>query len=158
MTKGKRRKTRHLLIDTNLWLVMIIGGVDEGRYISKSKRLGSYCLKDYDNLWKIVASYDEVWITPYIAAEVSNLIDLDGEAGTKAYLLARTIFSNLKQVESSISKDCENEFYVSFGLTDGSIIELANKFDVLTNDQRMFGPLFKIGGDNVKLYFPVNLR
>lgn len=158
MTKPKRRRARQLLIDTNLWLVMIIGAVDEGKYISKSKRLGSYCREDFEKLWEIFGTYDEVWITPYIAAEVSNLIDLDGEAGVKAYVIAKEIFSRLKQVESSIAKDCENEFYISFGLTDGSIIQLSEKLDVLTNDQRMLSPLFKTGGENVYPYFPVNSR
>ena len=69
-----------LLIDTNLLLVMIIGGIDEGRYIEKSKRLGAFCVEDYDLLWKIVRDHTEVLITPYIATEVSNLIDLDGDA------------------------------------------------------------------------------
>lgn len=156
MTKAKRRGARQLLIDTNLWLVMIIGAVDEGRYIAKSKRLGSYCREDYDNLWNIFGSYNEVWITPYIAAEVSNLIDLDGEASAKAYVIAKEVFSRLKEVESSIAKDCDNDFYISFGLTDGSIIQLSEKFDVLTNDQRMLGPLYQVGRENVIPYIPVN--
>ncbi|OED11485.1 hypothetical protein [Burkholderia sp. A2] len=156
MTKAKRRALQRLLIDTNLWLVMIIGGVEEGRYIAKSKRLGSYSLEDFDNLWNIFASYKEVWITPYIAAEVSNLIDLDGEAGVKAYVIAKEIFSRLNQVDSLISKDCENEFYIPFGLTDGSIIQLSEQFDVLTNDKRMLGPLYQVGMENVIPYYPVS--
>ncbi|QEL64772.1 hypothetical protein OTERR_12960 [Oryzomicrobium terrae] len=135
---------------------MIIGAVEEGKYIAKSKRLGSYSLKDYDKLWKIFDLYDEVWITPYIAAEVSNLIDLHGEAGVKAYGIAKEVFSMLKQVDSSIAKDCENDFYIDFGLTDGSIIQLSEKFDVLTNDKRMLGPLYKVGGENVIPYLPVS--
>lgn len=135
---------------------MIIGAVDEGRYIAKSKRLGQYSRDDFDKLWKIFGSYEEVWITPYIAAEISNLIDLDGEAGATAYAIAKEVFSKLKQVESSIAKDCENEFYISFGLTDGSIIQLSEKFDVLTNDQRMLGPLYQVGKENVIPYLPTN--
>ena len=77
-----------VLIDTNLLLVMIMGGVDEGRYISKSKRLGDFCIDDYHMLWELVKGYREIWITPYIAAEVSNLIDLDGYAGAKAFEIA----------------------------------------------------------------------
>ena len=156
MTKAKRRAPQRLLIDTNLWLVMIIGAVDEGKYFAKSKRLGSYSREDFEILWKIFGSYEEVWITPYIAAEVSNLIDLNGEAGVKAYAIAKEVFSRLKQVESSIAKDCENDFYTSFGLTDGSIIQLSKKVDVLTNDKRMLGPLYKVGGENVIPYVPVS--
>ncbi|MGC9561915.1 hypothetical protein [Brachymonas sp. M4Q-1] len=154
--KAKRRARQRLLIDTNLWLVMIIGAVDEGRYIAKSKRLRSYSREDSDKLWEIFGSYKEVWITSYIAAEVSNLIDLDGEAGVKAYVIAKEVFSRLKQVESLIARDCETDFYISFGLTDSSIIQLSEKFDVLTNDTRMFGPLYKVGGENVIPYLPAS--
>ena len=51
-----------VLIDTNLLLVMIMGGVDEGRYISKSKRLGDFCIDDYHMLWELVKGYREIWI------------------------------------------------------------------------------------------------
>ena len=43
-----------VLIDTNLLLVMIMGGVDEGRYISKSKRVGDFCIDDYHMLWSLL--------------------------------------------------------------------------------------------------------
>ena len=143
-----------LLIDTNLLLLMIIGGVDNGRYIEKSKRLGSFCIEDYHRLWKIVAEYKEVYITPYIAAEVSNLIDLDAYAHEKAFKIAREIFGIFSQAQTLISKDCEHEFFINFGLTDSSIINLSKDFDILTNDQRMLTPLYATNPNGVIPYIP----
>ena len=142
-----------LLIDTNLLLVMIIGGVEEGRYIEKSKRLGRFCVEDYYRLWDLVKDYKEVWITPYIAAEVSNLIDLDGYAGIKAFELAREIFSTFRQTRTLISDDCKGEFFLRFGLTDNSIINLSKDLDILTSDSRMLTPLYETNHDRVVTFY-----
>ena len=130
------------MIDTNLLLLMIIGGVDEGRYIEKSKRLNGFCVEDYYRLWNFVKCYEEVWITPYIAAEVSNLIDLNGEARDRAFELAREIFCQFKQINTSVFDDCKGIFFIKFGLADSSIIDLSGEFDILTNDRRMNVPLY----------------
>lgn len=137
---------------------MIIGGVDGGRYIEKSKRLGHFCIDDYDQLWKFVEKYKEVWITPYIAAEVSNLIDLDSYASGKAFEIAREIFSIFNQAKTVISEDCKSDFFINFGLTDSSIINLSKDFDILTNDQRMLIPLYTANPHGVIRYTPVKAR
>lgn len=143
-----------LLIDTNLLLVMIIGGIDEGRYIEKSKRLGDFCVEDYYLLWEFVKNYKDVWITPYIATEISNLIDLDDQARVRAFELAREMFGIFKQVETSISKDCQDNLFLEFGLTDNSIINLSKNFDVLTNDLRMAIPLYTVSPERIIPYIP----
>lgn len=147
-----------LLVDTNLLLLMVIGGVDEGRYIGRSKRLGMFCIEDYDRVWELVGQYKEVWITAYIAAEVSNLIDLDHHARTRVFELAKEMFSLFKQAETSISEDSRHAFFLEFGLTDSSIINLAKDFDILTNDQRMMVPLFTAAPDRIIPYVPVKLQ
>lgn len=141
-----------LLIDTNLLLVMIIGGIDEGRYIEQSKRLNAFCIEDYYILWEIVKQYKEVWITPYIATEVSNLIDLNGHAGVRAFELAREIFGYFKQAETLISDDCKGGFFTRFGITDSSIISLSKDFYILTNDTRMFAPLYDVSPERIVPY------
>ncbi|PID81069.1 hypothetical protein CSB20_04330 [bacterium DOLZORAL124_64_63] len=147
-----------LLIDTNLLLVMIIGRIDEGRYIEKSKRLGDFCIEDYYQLWAFVKGYKEVLITPYIAAEVSNLIDLNDQARIRAFELAREIFSLFRQAETLISNDCKGDFFLKFGLTDNSIITLSKDFSVLTNDHRMLIPLYKVSPERIIPYIPYKKR
>jgi hypothetical protein len=132
-----KKARRGLLIDANLLVLMIIGRVDDGHFIEGSDRLNAYCLEDYDNLWSFIKSYGEVWITPYIAAEVSNLIDLKGHARDDAFEIARLIFQEFKQVDTSIAKDCANRSFIEFGLTDASVIALSKDIDILTSDHRM---------------------
>lgn len=131
-----------ILIDTNLLLVMIIGRIDDGRYIVKSKRLGNFCVEDYHQLWKFVEGYSDAIITPYIAAEVSNLIDLQDPARTEAFQIARAIFKQFIQPETLISDDCHDSFFLKFGLADNSIIKLSKKFDIITSDFRIIEPLY----------------
>lgn len=146
-----------LLIDTNLLLVMIIGGIDEGRHIEKSKRLQGFCIEDYYALWKLTEEYNRVWITPYIATEVSNLIDLDGEVGTRVFELAREIFSQFQQVDTTITEDCKGSFFIKFGLTDNSIINLSKNIDVITNDQRMAIPLYTASPHRIIPFVPYKI-
>ena len=136
-----KKAKRGLLIDANLLVLMIIGRVSDGHFIERSGRLDAYCIEDYDNLWKFVADYGEVWITPYIAAEVSNLIDLKGHARDEAFEIARLIFKEFKQVDTSLAKDCADRSFIEFGLTDASVIALSKDIDILTNDRRMFNML-----------------
>lgn len=150
-----RKKKRGLLIDANLLVLMIIGRVGDGHFIGSSDRLNDYCLEDYDKLWQFVRSYEEIFITPYIAAEVSNLIDLKGRARDEAFEIAKLIFQEFKQMETSIAKDCANLAFIKFGLTDTSIIASSEDIDILTNDHRMLNMLSS--NNQVLPYTPVKV-
>lgn len=89
---------KRLIIDTNLVLLLVIGAVEGGRHIKNSKRLDAFSRMDYDNILKIVAEHDDVFITTYIATEVSNLIDLNGYAKILAYEIAQNLFCNFKKM------------------------------------------------------------
>ncbi|NLB31569.1 MAG: hypothetical protein GX822_07940 [Alcaligenaceae bacterium] len=108
----------------------------------------------YYLLWKLVQGYKDVWITPYIATEVSNLIDLNGQAKIRVFELAREVFALFKEVETLVAEDCKDDFFLEFGLTDSSIIKLSEKFDIITNDHRMANPLFKANPDRIIPYVP----
>ncbi len=147
---------KNLIIDTNLLLLLVIGAVEEGRHIRNSKRLKAFSKQDYNNVLQIMANFDNVFITPYIATEVSNLIDLKGYVREIAYMVTRELFANFQKIEVDIDKDCQSELFLRFGLTDNSIIQLASDFFILTNDHRMLEPLFAQNADNIIPYFSVN--
>ncbi len=133
-----------LIIDTNLLLLLVIGAVEGGRHIRNSNRLNAFNVSDYDNIIKIISKHDEIYITPYIATEVSNLIDLDGHARELAYRIAQNLFCNVfKRVDIEIDKDCGSEFFINFGVTDSSLIKLAPHYFILTSDYRLLVPLFE---------------
>lgn len=138
MSKGEG-----LIIDANLLLLLVIGAVESGRYIRHSKRLKDFGVEDYDNVLKLIKPYKEIFITPYLATEVSNLIDLNGEARQLAFEIARILFSSFKQIDVKINQDCESKFFLQFGITDNSLINLASNYVILTNDHRLTAPLKK---------------
>lgn len=140
---------KNLVIDTNLLLLLVIGSVENGRHIQTSKRLGDFDLNDYDVLLKIIATFDNVCITPYIATEISNLIDLKDHALVLAFKIASVLFSEFKQINVCIEKDCSDDFFLRYGITDASLIGLANTHSILTNDNRLLPALFSIEGADV---------
>ena len=141
-----------LIIDTNLLLLLIIGSVDDGIYINKSSRLSSYNIEDFDNILEIIANTKEIYITPYIATEVSNLIDLKGNLKDKAFEICREIFKNFKQVDIDIHSDISEDSFIYFGLTDASLVKLAPKYFILTADNRLLGELYKSCPENILPY------
>jgi hypothetical protein len=145
---------KHLIIDTNLLLLLVIGAVEEGRHIRNSKRLKAFTINDYDNVLEIIKNHDAVFITPYIATEVSNLIDLDGDARLLAYQFARILFSEFKKIDIDIDADCNSSFFLEFGITDSSLIRLAPNYFILTCDYRMLGPLNNTSQNIIPYYRP----
>lgn len=140
---------KKLIIDTNILLLIIIGSVRDGAFIKSSKRLGAYDRSDYDLINETVRDYEELYITPYIAAEVSNLIDLTGEAKREAQLIAQSLFASFKQIKSMISTDAGVASFLEFGLTDSSLIELSPHYSVLTDDKRVWPKLHEAGCKDV---------
>ncbi|MFJ2364677.1 hypothetical protein ACIPIN_13445 [Pseudomonas sp. NPDC087697] len=149
MAKGQ------LIIDTNLLLLLIIGGIEDGRHIKNSNRLNKFNIQDYDNIVAVMEQYDCICITPYIATEVSNLIDLNGYVSDLAYEIARNLFSIFHQVDSDINKDCGTENFLTYGITDNSLIKLAPKYIILTDDTRLLTPLFAANPNNILPYAAV---
>lgn len=143
---------RGLIIDTNLMLLLIIGAVEEGRHIRNSKRLNAFDRTDYELVLKCMSGYEDVFITPYIVTEVSNLIDLDGLAGILAYEIARKLFSAFKKIDVLIDDDCAPSYFLNFGITDSSLIRLAPHYDVLTNDNKMLPLLFEASPNTIIPY------
>lgn len=146
---------KRLLIDANLLLLLVIGAVEEGRHISTSKRLSGFVRDDYDNVVKIFSEFNEICITSYIATEVSNLIDLHGVAGQLAYGIARNLFSSFTQIDTHVREDCLPDYFVHYGLTDCSLIQLVTKYSVLTSDSRLCPMLYAVNSNNVIQYCPI---
>lgn len=151
--KPKTRIKKNLIIDTNLLLLLVIGSVNDGLHIKNSDRLEKFTKDDLDKVLEIILLHDDVYITPYIAAETSNLIDLAGNARKEAFEIAREIFGNFKKIDSDISLDTLDENFLLFGITDNSLINLARDFYILTDDHRMLEPLYNSGPNHIIPYF-----
>ncbi|MCT7519031.1 PIN domain-containing protein [Aliarcobacter cryaerophilus] len=141
-----------VIIDTNLLLLLIIGSVDDGIHINKSSRLNDYDIDDYDNIVKIINNTKEIYITPYIATEVSNLIDLKGNLKERSFEICREIFKNFKQVDIDIYSDINENSFIYFGLADASLVRLAPNYNILTADNRLLVELYKSCSENILPY------
>ncbi len=73
MKASTRSKT--LLLDTNLLLLLFIGGKDSS-LIPKAKTLSAFVEDDYDLLGEVInnSSFNSLVTTPHIMTEVSNLL------------------------------------------------------------------------------------
>ena len=141
-----------LIIDTNLLLLLVIGSIDGGMHIKKSSRLGDYNIDDFNTLLDIVEKTKEIYITPYIATEVSNLIDIKGDLKDKAFQICREFFNEFKKVEVDLHIDISKDSFICYGLTDTSLVNLAPKYHILTADNRLLGELFKSCAKNILPY------
>ncbi|MGF6399368.1 hypothetical protein ABH905_003034 [Pseudomonas frederiksbergensis] len=153
MSKPRKKSVpnykREIVIDTNLLLLLIIGSVEDGKFISSSKRLKKFSVDDYHLLLKAIKIFGEGYTTKYIAAEVSNLIDLDSYAQEKAFEIARAMFGTFKEINSDLNNDLSHRYFSEYGLTDSKLIELASTHLIFTDDERLSPLLWGAGMDNV---------
>ncbi|AZF15051.1 hypothetical protein [Pseudomonas sp. R3-18-08] len=143
---------KQLIIDTNLLLLLIIGSIEEGRHIRNSTRLNKFDIDDYNNVISVMEEYTDICITPYIATEVSDLIDLKDYVGDLAFETARTMFSIFLQADTNINEDCTTDNFIIYGITDNSLIKLAQNYTIFTDDLRLLPPLYAANPDNILPY------
>lgn len=138
-----------LVIDANLLLLLIIGQIDEGQHLHKSNRLSAYDRKDLKKLRCVMAQFEKIIISPYLAAEVSNLIDLKDTLRQRAFQVARIFFSQFEQASVSVCQDAQHSAFIRYGITDASLAVLAKDYMIITNDNRLLPILFAVNSKNV---------
>ncbi|MDC4563711.1 hypothetical protein NQ786_18495 [Acinetobacter baumannii] len=144
---------KKLIVDTNLLLLWVIGSIDSGSYLSRSNRLDKFKYEDFTKLNSLIAKYDALYITPYIATEVSNLIDLKGEAKEKALEIFKALLLNtMKIADTDIHLDIEGNTFYIYGITDNSLITLVKNYYVLTDDNPLCCALYEVNPDHVLQY------
>lgn len=140
-----------LIIDTNLLLLLIIGNVDGGIHICKSNRLQKFNIDDFQKVASVVSKTKNISITPYIATEVSNLIDLKGVLRNAVMEEARAVFGLLNPIPVVHMQDIGGHF-IEYGITDNSLISLVNDYTILTDDERMAYQMYRVKPENVVLF------
>lgn len=139
MKVSTRSKT--LLLDTNLLLLLFIGGKDSS-LIQKAKTLSAFVEDDYDLLGDVInnSSFNSLVTTPHIMTEVSNLLGKERDdirrIGREA--MAEFLGKCTEHTDSSVVLVSEPEFN-RLGLTDMAIA-VASKLPafVLTADLPLY--------------------
>ncbi|HED1243105.1 TPA: hypothetical protein R4S04_000935 [Enterobacter bugandensis] len=132
------------LVDTNLLLLFVIGSVDNGVFISSSKRLSAFTFNDYKILTSYIATFQNFATTPYILAEVSNLIDLYDTAADEAFKTLKLISEIAEVIDVVPKNDTNHNNFLQYGLTDVNILQIALTRPILTNDDRLSGFAFSL--------------
>ncbi len=68
-------------VDANLLVLLIVGNVNYG-HIPKHKRTKAYTVDDYHKLCSILGKVGQIFVTPNILTEVSNLLRSNKEMAT----------------------------------------------------------------------------
>lgn len=140
---------KSLVVDANLLLLLVIGQLDDGRLISASKRLSAFSKKDFALLFEDASKFQKICITPYLATEVSNLIDLSGDKYYQAYKVAKALFAEFVEIKVVLKQDIKLDAFLTHGITDASLVELVKEHVVVTNDKRMLPLLYATNANNV---------
>ena len=127
-------KNKGIVIDANIFLVLLIGSVDVA-LISGFKKTLKYTEKDFQILQDFL-SFFLVFTTPNILTEVSNHCEtLNNQKDGIIFLQMRNLLKQLYEEYIISTAIADNKVFWKFGLTDGSIYELAERgFLILTDD------------------------
>lgn len=131
-------KTKGILIDTNIFLLYLVGLVNRER-IAKFKRTRQFIPEDYDLLLYIIDGFQKVITTPNIMTEVNSLANQLGNPERSQCLNTFALLTSKISEEyiDSISV-AKHESFAQFGLTDCGIMYLTkNKYLVLTDDLKL---------------------
>jgi hypothetical protein len=123
--------TPRTIIDSNLLTLLVVGTAARS-YIAAHKRLAAYTVEDYDLLVGILGNASEVWVTPHVLAETSNLVGYAKEpARTKIYETLRKLAPVLEERQVRSGSSMERREFVRLGLTDCTMLDVNVESTVL---------------------------
>jgi rRNA-processing protein FCF1 len=144
-------RTRGILIDTNLLVLLVVGAVNRDR-IPQFKRTSGYTADDWDLLTGILEQIPRRYSIAHILAEVSALTDLKGPELNIAREILYNAISLTEELPIASIEACESEYYRRLGLTDAAI-GLAARLkgcSVVTNDSKLYLALLEDGASVLK--------
>ena len=142
-------RVQGLLIDTNLFLLLVIGHYYIRR-IETVKRTARYTKSDYSRLRAFTSQFQQFWTTPNIVTEVDNLSRQLPQNEWPAYSLAirEKIIGMSELVCHSEEASAIREFS-RLGLTDCVMLRLADGKLLLSDDLPLYFSALKAGRDAI---------
>lgn len=132
---------RKIALDTNVFLLFLVGLANRAA-IARHKRLTAYDAGSYDVLCKLLASYDEIVVTPGCLAETTNLLDSDKSSRQRCYQMLKELIQSgegLSEKHIPADKVVEQRPFMWLGFTDASYVELADQgIPVITADLKLY--------------------
>ncbi len=142
---------RPILLDTNLFLLFVVGMADRAA-IAKHSRLRAYSDEAFDLLLLLFSQASDIVVTPNTAAETSNLLR-QGVSDPLRSALSEHFGQLLKETREDYVPSAlaaEHPAFVRLGLTDAAISHLAEgEIAILTADLDLYLHAVSSGRDAV---------
>ncbi len=152
----KKHRSRAILLDANVLLLDVIGGVDR-EMIPRFKRTRKFEIEDYDLLQRLLRLFSGIVTTPNILTEVGNLGSQLTDPALSAFrriLRERTRVLDERYLASKLVSD--HHLFDRMGLSDAGIAMLAEEgWLILTEDWPLASRLQTAGLDVINF---TNLR
>ncbi len=131
--------TSHLLVDTNLLVLLAVGTVNRRR-VEVFKRTRQYTIRDFDLLLRVLGNWNSLYTVPQVMAEVSNLTDLTGPERQQVRHFLRNVVFEVTEVNVSSVQAVEEPSFWTLGLVDAAIAAVAREHAcaVLTDDLDLY--------------------
>ena len=129
-----------LLLDSNLLLVWVVAQLGP-ECVEQFKRTSSYSANDVEGIRETISRYAQVYTTPHVIVEVSNLLRHLGEDRRHEARIALAAFVDRTPehfVESA--EVVMTQAYLKLGVTDAALYSIANRHDLvlLTADLELY--------------------
>lgn len=142
------RKSRGLLVDTNLLVPLTIGTLNIS-YVEENKRTaGHYTIEDFNLLLETIDQFQVLVVTPNILTEASNLLAGISYKGVDALSILMGIAIKMDETHRDSLSIMQNysRSYTKFGLTDAVLHAMVTEnYIVLTQDLRLCSYLEGLG-------------
>lgn len=144
----EKYRPKGIIVDTNLLLLWIVGGVDES-LIQSCRRTQQFVPEDFRSLNALLQRFSTHVCTPNVLTEVSNFVgQLSGDNRTRSYQRLAESVTTLDERYIASARLVEDNYFERIGLSDCSIklVAFAGLL-VLTDDFDLYGVLNASGVD-----------
>jgi predicted nucleic acid-binding protein len=144
-------RTSGVLIDTNLFVLLIVGLVNRDR-ISAFKRTSNFTPADWDLLVGLIEHIPQRYSIAHVLAEANTLTDMKGQEKVIAREMLQRVIAITEEVHIPSVEACASPYYWRLGLTDAAIGLAAKKFgcSIITNDSDLYIALMQDGASVLK--------
>lgn len=134
------------LIDSNILLLLVVGRVSR-ELISKHRRLEGFSAEDYDILTDLLQNGRQVFVTPNILTETSNLLGQHREPErSRLFQELRSIILDSEEVMVASATASGNRAFSRLGLTDATLLEaVSDEIPLLTVDHNLHKAALEAG-------------
>jgi len=138
---------RHLVLDTNVFLLLIVGLADT-RYIASHDNTRAFDLEDFRILQRPIKLFDGFIMNQAVLAQTSNLMMQYREPGrSRISNVFRQLVRNSHEVQIKSAAAVDRAEFLWLGFTDSVLLEIQKDYLVfLTADANLYRAAYVGGG------------